>query len=720
MQTVNEDLSLLLSINDDVATIKDKENLLYTIFQKLHEFYGIKIGGGALFDKSKENLGLIIIKIEKNKRLNDSMVWLQTFSLNQIPFKISLSNPEITLLNAKQFYSIQPQNEQQSLLEEVLGEMQINTLTLIPMKTGGELIGFLILALEQTILHEKDEDYLLKLANLIGSVYKIVNTYEELQRKDKEKGMQLALLADLLTIREKEALFKKLADETNKLIPCDYIAFHAEYPAMNMSSTISLIKDEKDQFKIMPLARNITLFLLALKSKVNEKEGQNYLEVTGDSFNKMCEQFSHLMQLKEKKSISSLLVLQHAYINLGGLTVVLGRSIPYSSIKIDAAMDLIFVQNGNSFFGKNEIDLAMNILPNLGLILSNLYAFEEIKILTKKLEQEKNYLLDEINLTNNVQEIIGNSQQLNYALNKVKQVAPIDATVLILGETGTGKELIAKAIHNLSNRKENTFITVNCAALPVQLIESELFGHEKGSFTGALEKRIGKFEVADGGTIFLDEIGELPLEVQAKLLRVLQEKEFERLGGKSTVRSDVRIVAATNRDLEKEVEQGKFRPDLFFRINVFPILVPPLRERKEDIPLLVKYFIDKYSKKIGKEVKSIKKNDLDMLMNYSWPGNIRELEHIIERAIIVSEGSNLNLEKLLGGSLRQTEPDFKSFKTLVENEKEHIINALKIANGKVTGEKSAAQLLGMNGKTLGSKMRKLKIKREFVITTEKK
>jgi transcriptional regulator with GAF, ATPase, and Fis domain len=289
-----------------------------------------------------------------------------------------------------------------------------------------------------------------------------------------------------------------------------------------------------------------------------------------------------------------------------------------------------------------------------------------------------------------------------------------------LGETGTGKELIAKAIHNLSNRKENTFITVNCAALPVQLIESELFGHEKGSFTGALEKRIGKFEVADGGTIFLDEIGELPLEVQAKLLRVLQEKEFERLGGKSTVRSDVRIVAATNRDLEKEVEQGKFRPDLFFRINVFPILVPPLRERKEDIPLLVKYFIDKYSKKIGKEVKSIKKNDLDMLMNYSWPGNIRELEHIIERAIIVSEGSNLNLEKLLGGSLRQTEPDFKSFKTLVENEKEHIINALKIANGKVTGEKSAAQLLGMNGKTLGSKMRKLKIKREFVITTEKK
>jgi transcriptional regulator with GAF, ATPase, and Fis domain len=290
---------------------------------------------------------------------------------------------------------------------------------------------------------------------------------------------------------------------------------------------------------------------------------------------------------------------------------------------------------------------------------------------------------------------------------------------LILGETGTGKELIAKAIHNLSSRKENAFITVNCAALPAQLIESELFGHEKGSFTGALEKRIGKFEVANGGTIFLDEIGELPLEIQAKLLRVLQEKEFERLGGKSTVRSDVRIVAATNRELEKEVERGKFRSDLFFRLNVFPILVPPLRERKDDIPLLVKYFIDKYSKKIGKEHKSIKKSDLDMLLKYDWPGNIRELEHIIERAIIVSEGSNLNFEKLLGGNLQQAEPDFQSFKTLVENEKEHIMNALKISKGKVTGENSAAQLLGINGKTLGSKMRKLKLKREFVITTEK-
>lgn len=719
MKTSAEDLSFLLSINDEIAEIKDQENLLYIIFQKLHAFYGIKIAGGALFDKSKEKLEVILLNIEGNKRVNESLVWLETLPLNSIPLKISLSDPVITQLDSKHFFTMQPQNEKQPMLEEVLEELQINKLSFLPMKTSGELLGFLIVALEGTQLSEKDEDYLIKLANLLGSVYKNIRAFEELRREEKEKEAQLGLLTDLITIRDKESLFKKITEETNKLIPCDYITFNVEYANMDLSSTFSFIKDENEQFKILPLTRNTTLLLMGVKSKLSGKDGHVFWEVTGEQFNQLCEQFLHLKQLKEKNSINSLMVFRYSFNNLGGLTALVGRSLPHTKMKRKLAMDLMFTQNRNSFFVNSEIDLAVNLLPYLGLVLSNFYAFEEILSLTKKLEQEKNYLLDEINLTNNIQEIIGNSQQINYALNKVKQVAPLDVTVLILGETGTGKELIARAIHNLSNRKENAFITVNCAALPVQLIESELFGHEKGSFTGALEKRIGKFEVADGGTIFLDEIGELPLEIQAKLLRVLQEKEFERLGGKSTIHSDVRIVAATNRDLEKEVEQGNFRSDLFFRLNVFPIVVPPLRERKDDIPLLVKYFIDKYSKKLGKELKSIKKVDLDTLFNYSWPGNVRELEHIIERSMIISEGSSLNFERLLGSNLLQAEPDFKSFKTLVECEKEHIMSALKIAKGKVTGENSAAQLLGINGKTLGSKMRKLKLKREVVVTFEK-
>jgi transcriptional regulator with GAF, ATPase, and Fis domain len=730
MEMLNKDLSLLISINDDIATIKDSKNLFLTIFKKLHDFYGLKIAGVALLDKAKENLGFIIGKIEEQKDILDSTIWLQTFSTNSLPFELPIANPKITSVDKKYFQSMKAQNDKQPTLEEVLKETGIDTLLLVPMRTGGELIGFMILSPEEFSFDVRDDDYSLKIANLIGSAISNTNAYNELQDKEKEKEIQIRLLLNLVTIKDKDVLFVKLAEEINNLIPCEYITLYAaEHSTMNisrivnlsgianLSRTVSLCKDSSGKFKIMSLTRNITSSIFSLKSRAAKKDGENYLEIAGEAFDKLCEQFLHFKQLKEKNSINSFLILQYAYEDLGELNLILGRSNPFLWMNSKEKMDLLFSQNRNTFFASKEIDLGIHLLPQIGLILANLYAFEEIQILTRKLEQEKNYLLDEINLTNNFQEIIGNSLAIQRTLNKVQQVAPLDATVLIQGETGTGKELIARALHNLSKRKDNAFITVNCAALPAQLIESELFGHEKGSFTGAIEKRIGKFEVADGGTIFLDEIGELPLEIQSKLLRVLQEKEFERLGGKSTIYSDVRIVAATNRNLEKEVEQGKFRADLFFRLNVFPITVPPLIERTEDIPLLVKYFIEKHSKRIGREVRSIRKNDLDRLMQYNWPGNIRELEHMTERAIIISEGNNLNFENLLSGSIKKTEVGIESFKSLVEIEKEHIINALKMANGKITGEKSAAQLLGINGKTLNSKMRKLGIKREIIITT---
>ncbi len=718
MDNLSNDLSLLVSINDDIAAIKDYENLFLSIFNKLHDFYGLKIFGIALSDMTKENFGFIIGKVEEQKSILDSDLWFQTFPVESIPFELSLENPKITYVEAAHFYSMRSMNEEQPSLGKILEEADIKTLLLLPMKTGGELIGFLIFSSHEYFLNEKDYDNSLKIANLIGSALKNVRDYNELQAKKIEKEIQVNLLIDLVTVKEIEILYVKLANEINKLIPCEYVALYAEESMMNhMSKAFSLGKDSSGEFRLIPSNRNVLSSMMALKSQIAEKSGKNHLEITGEQFDSLCEQYPHLGQLKEKNSINSFLVLQYAYENIGELTLILGRSNPFLWMNKTEKVELVFSQSTNNFFANKEVELGLHILPQLGMILANLYAFEEIRVLTKKLEQEKNFLLDEINLTGSFQEVIGESHAIQNSLNKVKLVAPLDATVLILGETGTGKELIARAVHNLSNRKDNTFITVNCAALPAQLIESELFGHEKGSFTGAIEKRIGKFEVADGGTIFLDEIGELPLEIQAKLLRVLQEKEFERLGGKSTIHSDVRIVAATNRNLEREVAQGKFRADLFFRLNVFPITVPPLRERIEDIPLLVKYFIDIYSKRIGKEVKSIRKNDLDMLMSYNWPGNIRELEHIIERAIIISDGPNLFLETLLSGSIKKPEADLDSFKTLVEIEKEHIINALKITNGKITGGKSAAQILGINGKTLGSRMRKLGIKRKIEIHT---
>jgi transcriptional regulator with GAF, ATPase, and Fis domain len=362
-----------------------------------------------------------------------------------------------------------------------------------------------------------------------------------------------------------------------------------------------------------------------------------------------------------------------------------------------------------------ELQFANNMISQIAIIFKNYAAYEEINSLKKQLEQEKFSLLDEISRPDDFQQVIGNSQIIQSVLYKVRQVSLIDATVLILGETGTGKELIAHAIHNTSSRKDKVMVKVNCATLPAQLIESELFGHEKGSFTGAIERKIGKFELANGGTIFLDEIGEMPLELQAKLLRILQEKEFERIGGKQTIRADVRIIAATNRNLEEEVNSGRFRADLYYRLNVLPIIVPPLRNRKEDIPLFMQHFAEKYAKSMGRKVKEISNADLEAFMNYDWPGNIRELEHLIERASIISSGPALDFSDVkIFKTIRKPE-DFSSFKPLVEMEREYIISALRAANGKIMGVNSAASLLGLNGNTLASKMRKLGIKREIVI-----
>lgn len=718
MEISNKDLSLLISINDDIASIKDTQDLFQNIFSKIHNLYGLSIVGISLLEKEKDQIIFIIGKINDEKKILYSEVWFQIFANNSLPFELSEAIDKITYIDAEHFYFMRSQRDSQSSIKKVLEESGVKKFLLLPMKTGGETIGFMIFSENEYQINQNDFDYSLKIANLIGSAIRNVRNYEILRDKERERETQINLLLNLINIRDKNNVFVKLAEEIDKVISCEYLGLYANSSESTIAIAFSLVKDKvTNQYQIIPTTRSTSLVLKAITSKIEHKEGIDTLEISGDMFNSLCSQSSYIKQLNEKYSVNSFLVFQYALQKSGQLNLILGRKNPLSWIKMEDKLDLINSKTTTTFFARREIEMGINLLPQIGLILANIYAFEEIKTLTKKLEQEKSFLLDEINLSNSFQEIIGNSPAIVNSLNKVKQVAPLDATVLILGETGTGKELIAKAVHNLSKRNENVFITVNCAALPSQLIESELFGHEKGSFTGAVEKRIGKFEVANGGTIFLDEIGELPLEIQAKLLRVLQEKEFERIGGKTTIHSDIRIIAATNRDLEKEVEQGKFRSDLFFRLNVFPIVVPPLRERKEDIPLLVKYFINKYSKRIGKEVKSINKNDLDILMQYNWPGNIRELEHLIERSVIISKGTNLTFENLFNHTAVNSEENIESFKTLQEIEKEHIISALKITKGKVTGENSAAQLLGINGKTLGSRMRKLGIKREVIIKT---
>jgi PAS domain S-box-containing protein len=337
-------------------------------------------------------------------------------------------------------------------------------------------------------------------------------------------------------------------------------------------------------------------------------------------------------------------------------------------------------------------------------------AYTEIEQLKNRLEAESAYLQDEIKLEHNFENIIGNSDALKYVLYRVAEAAPTDTHVLILGETGTGKELIARAIHNLSSRSKRALVKVNCAALPASLIESELFGHEKGAFTGADVRRVGRFQLADGATLFLDEISEIPLELQPKLLQVLQDGEFEPLGSSKTLRVDVRIIAASNRDLEDEVNHGRFRQDLFYRINVFPFTVPPLRHRKEDIPLLVKWFVDRFNRKMDKNITSIPKALIKHLQAYDWPGNVRELENVIERAVITSKVSILKLtDNLVIPAKVRSRAKLKE--TLTEVERAQILNTLENTGWKIEGTNGAAGVLGLAPSTLRDRIKKLGIRK---------
>jgi formate hydrogenlyase transcriptional activator len=365
-------------------------------------------------------------------------------------------------------------------------------------------------------------------------------------------------------------------------------------------------------------------------------------------------------------------------------------------------------------FTPQDVELLMQIGNELAIAVENALAFRQIAELKDKLAEEKLYLEDEIRTKYDFEEIVGDSQALKRVLRDVETVAPTDSTVLIRGESGTGKELIARAIHNLSARRERTFMKVNCAAIPTGLIESELFGHEKGAFTGAISQKIGRFELADKGTLFLDEIGDIPLELQPKLLRVLQEREFERLGSTRTVKVDIRLVTATNRELGQMIANREFREDLFYRLNVFPITLPPLRERREDIPVLARYFTQKYARRMNRPIETIPSEAMEALTHWNWPGNVRELENFIERAVILTRGSVLHvpLAELRNGGEGAASALSGPLSTLEEAEREHILRALRESKWVVGGAAGAAARLGMKRTTLQSRMRKLGIARD--------
>ena len=419
-----------------------------------------------------------------------------------------------------------------------------------------------------------------------------------------------------------------------------------------------------------------------------------------------------LEEIEQEQSLRGLGIRSLAHMPLTGRGGIVGV------LSLGSLRERAFSQEDLSFLGQ--------IARQVAIAVENAWAFGEVSDLRNKLAQEKLYLEGEIRSELNFEEIVGKSEALRRVLQEVETVAPTDSTVLIYGETGTGKELIARAVHNLSSRQSNSFVKLNCAAIPTGLLESELFGHERGAFTGAISQRVGRFELAHRGTIFLDEIGEVPLELQPKLLRVLQEREFERLGSTRTLRTDARLIAATNRDLEALVSEQKFRSDLYYRLNVFPVRVPALRERPEDIPLLVRHFVQQFSRQVRRVIDTIPTETMSTLIKYPWPGNIRELQNVIERAVILTKGPVLNIPSddlrvsngtsmamaaAAGTHLSVASGNSPNIRTVLDDtERQQIIAALEQSNWVVAGPNGAATRLGIKRSTLQSRMQKLGIR----------
>jgi formate hydrogenlyase transcriptional activator len=365
------------------------------------------------------------------------------------------------------------------------------------------------------------------------------------------------------------------------------------------------------------------------------------------------------------------------------------------------------------YFSQVDLDLLLQVENQMALALDNAIAYGRLDAFKNRLEDEKLYLESEIRSELKFEDIVGDSAALRKVLDQVSVVAPTRSTVLLHGETGTGKELIARAIHNVSTRRERTFVKLNCAAIPSTLVESELFGHEKGAFTGAVAQKHGRFEVADRGTLFLDEVGDIALELQPKLLRAIQEQEFERLGSNRSIHVDVRLIAATHRDLQEMIRENQFREDLFYRLNVFPIEIPPLRERREDIPSLVHYYVARHSREMQKSIRRIPRGAMDALANAPWPGNIRELQNFIERSVILTRGEDLEvpLHELVEPVRVAVQVGEIDSPTLRESERKAILTALKASDGRVSGPGGAAERLGLKRSTLRNKMNRLKIGR---------
>jgi formate hydrogenlyase transcriptional activator len=589
-----------------------------------------------------------------------------------------------------------------------LREGGVRSVAFVPLTTAQRRLGTMAFGrLLPRVITESEAHFMQRVASQVAvAVDNALNlessqAYQQQLARERDRLQVLLEINNVLvTTRELPELFRGIVATIERVIQLDYTSLALLDPSTGLLKIFALDFPGRQQL----IKQEVVIPRDASPAGHAIATGKPLL-ARGEELDRYPSEIVRTLRAEGLQTICCIPLINHGH-TFGTLNL--------SSRRIDA-------------FTPSDVELLQQVGSQIAIAVENALAFKEIDALKDKLAEEKLYLEEEIRTEFNFEEIIGDSPLLKQALSQVELVAPATTTALILGETGTGKELIARAIHNLSPRRQRTFVKVNCAAIPSGLLESELFGHERGAFTGAINQKIGRFELADRGTLFLDEVGDLPLELQPKLLRVLQEQEFERLGSNRTQRVDVRVVAATNQDLAKLVAERAFRSDLYYRLNVFPITIPALRERPEDVALLVRYFVQKFSRRLNKTVEYVPAQAMDALVRYSWPGNVRELENLIERAVILSPGKELRVPvSELKAAISAAEPtaEFASVdpgnafafpstpvSTLEEAERQHILRALRQTEWRIAGPQGAAVLLGMKRTTLQARMRKLAIRR---------
>ena len=670
----------LLEVAEAIALHRDLGELFHDLAGRLHRVVQFDYLNLVLHDTARNVMRLHILETSQPTRVRPGL---------ELPVG---ETPAGTVWETQQplvVADIEQESRYPTLLQ-TLRQEQVKSFCMLPLTTAHRRLG--ALGFGRTVLHrysEAEVEFMQQVARQVAVAVDNALNYRSAQAYQQQLAQQRDRLQVLLEVNNVLVSHLDVRELFEAIAACLRRVMHHEYTSLALYDPAT--KRMRVQFLDFPEGRVVIREEMSIAVESSP---------SGCSFRSRQPLLASRADLEKYDSEIARLLLAEGVRSVCCVPLVT-RNRVLGALNVASLRDAAFTQA--------DADLLSQVSAQIAIAVENALAFKEIAELKNKLAEEKLYLEDEIRTEFNFEEIVGDSAVLKLILRQAETVAPTDSTVLIQGETGTGKELVARAIHNLSNRRERTFVKVNCAAIPTGLLESELFGHERGAFTGAIARKIGRFELAHGGTLFLDEVGDIPLELQPKLLRVLQEQEFERLGSTRTIRVDVRVVAATNRDLARMVAEREFRSDLYYRLNVFPLLMPPLRDRHEDIPQLVRYLAQKYARRMNKRIESIPSETLDALTRYHWPGNVRELENLIERAVILSAGPALRVP------LAELEPPAEAateaLVTLEAAERQHILRALEETNWVLGGPRGAATRLGMKRTTLQSRMSKLKITR---------